>query len=86
MSISDNVAQLRAAADVTMPMAAAEQVKNEIFELTRQTAMILGDHPGQADIEGPAQQAQSQVDTLIAMLAALSGAVEGVADSISRGR
>lgn len=85
MSVSENVAQLRNAADITLPMAAAEQVKNEIFELTRQTAMILGDHPGQADIEGPAAQAQAAADALIAALATLSGAVVGVADTLNRG-
>lgn len=86
MSVSDNVAALRNAADVTMALAATEQVKSEIFELTRQTAMILGDHPAQADVEGPAAQATAAADTLVQALHVLSGAVVGVADTIGRGR
>lgn len=86
MSVSDNVAALRNAADVTMALAATEQVKSEVFDLTRQTAMILGDHAGQGDIEGPAAQAEAAADALIQALHVLSGAVVGVADTISRGR
>jgi hypothetical protein len=85
MSVSENAAALRGQADITMALAAIEQVKNELFECEGMCAQLLGQHPGMQDIAGSIGTARENAEALTQSLHLLSGTITGVADTLMRG-
>jgi hypothetical protein len=85
VSIAENAAALRAQSDMTMALAAIEQVKNELFECEGMCAQLLGDHPGMQDIAGSIGTARENAEALTQSLYLLAGTITGVADTLMRG-
>jgi len=76
---------LRGQADITLALAAVEQVKNELFECEGMCSQLLGQHPGMQDITGSIGTARENAEALTQSLHLLSGTITGVADTLMRG-